>query len=159
MKLKKSHLHEQRRAVDRKLRELIPLAEVVPPRMGWIKAVRESLGLTTRQLAGRLKIAQTGIAKLEAREVRKQVTLEMLERVAQSMDCRVYYAIVPVKSSLEEILDIRSIKTAERILRSVAHSMKLEDQSVNKEESLHQLKFLAKELKETLDPRLWEDDQ
>ena len=158
MKRTKLQHHEQRRAIDRKLKELAPLKEAIPPRMGWVKAVRESLGLTTRQLAERLKIAQTGVAKLEAREVHKQVTLEMLERVAQGMDCRVYYAIVPVKSSLEEILEARSIKAAERILRSIKHSMKLEDQSVNKDENLHQLKALAKELKESLDPCLWEED-
>jgi predicted DNA-binding mobile mystery protein A len=155
MKQPKTHSHNQRRAIDKKLNEIAHLKDLVPPRRGWVKAVRESLGLSTRLLAERLKVSQSVISRLEAREPRKQVTLETLEKVAQSMDCKLVYAIVPSSSSLDQILEAHATKAAERILREVKHSMQLEDQAVSKEESLHQLEELARELKEALDPRLW----
>jgi predicted DNA-binding mobile mystery protein A len=157
MKQKKSYFHDQRRTVDRKLTKLSALKEVLLPRMGWVKAIRESLGLTTRQLAMRLGIKQSSIVALEAREARKEVTLESLEKVAKAMDCTLIYAIVPSKRSLDSILEDRSVKAAERIMKTVRHSMKLEDQSVDQKEDDHQLKALAMELKASFDPRLWED--
>ncbi len=157
MKQKKSQLHDQRRTIDRKLAKLSALKEVLPPRMGWAKAIRESLGLTTRQLAMRLGSKQSSVVSLEAREARKKVTLESLEKVANAMDCTLIYAIVPSKRSLDSILEERSIKAAERIMKTVRHSMKLEDQSVDQKEDDHQVKTLAMELKASFDPRLWED--
>ena len=100
------------------------------PRSGWIKAIRESLGISIHQLAGLLGIDKGNVSRLEQREVKKKITLESIHKVAEAMDCEFIYAIVPKNSipSLDAIVSQRADELAQEILTQAEHTMRLEKQ-------------------------------
>ena len=157
MKKQKHTLHKQRQVLNKKLERIFELRSLFArPPSGWLKAVRESLGLSTTQLAKRLNLAQSTIAGLETREKKGNLSIEMLQRTANAMDCELVYMILPKNKSLDRVLELRARRAAEKIIANVSHSMKLEDQEVSRQEKEVQIGSLAQELKEALDPRLWD---
>ncbi len=116
--------------LDRRLAEIGRFASVAvrPPR-GWIRAIRDGLGMTTSQLAKRMGVTQPRISELERAEVAGRVSMESIERAAQAMGCRVVYALVPL-APLGDVLRKRAEVFAEREVSAIEQSMKLEDQGV-----------------------------
>jgi predicted DNA-binding mobile mystery protein A len=156
MKLKRNILHLQRHQLDELFQNLKSLPPTPRPRLGWLKAIRESLGITARQLAALLGTDSSAVLGLEERELKGTVTLESIERAARAMGCQLVYSIVPMTESLEQIVDQKAHAAASRLLKSVAHSMHLEKQDVSKTSTAQQIETLAQELKASLDPVLWE---
>ncbi|NCN39873.1 mobile mystery protein A [bacterium] len=154
MKTKKKN--SQKRIVQQKLNRLSKLSEPIPP-SGWVKAIRGSLGLSIRQLAERVGVGHGSINQLEKREPKKRVTLESLENAAKAMDCKVVYAIVPLEhgATLDDIIKKRALEAATKILKEVAHTMKLEAQGTSKKEIREEIKRIADELIESGDNRIW----
>ena len=101
------------------------------PQRGWVRAVRDTLGMTTRQLSKRLGVSQPRIVKLEQSEVAGAITLDSLQRAAEALGCRLVYAIVPLRP-LTETIEERISNIAERRLASVEQTMRLEGQEVTK---------------------------
>jgi predicted DNA-binding mobile mystery protein A len=157
MKTKRTDSLLQRQVLEKKLRPWRALSHDRKPPIGWIKAIRGALGMTTQQLAERMGIDQPGAYRLEKREAQGTIALETLERAAKAMNCKVVYAIVPDDGflDLDAILDERSMSLAKSLMKKVSHSMRLEDQDVEQRDKQEQLQRLARELKEKLDPRLW----
>jgi predicted DNA-binding mobile mystery protein A len=156
MRLSPTRLHRQRAHLDTKLDNVRPaLAQLATPRGGWMRAIRESLGMSAQQLGKRLGISKQGVANLERNEVRKTLSLESLERAARALGCRVVYALVP-DEPLESQLDTQAIIVARKKLQRVRHSMALEDQRPPDELHELQVKELAKKLKEHLSSDLWD---
>ena len=116
------------RQLDKRFETLRELPVARPPK-GWVRAVRNALGMTTQQLAHRIGVSQSRIPELEQAEVRGKITLNSLERAAEALGCRVVYALVPEKP-LADIVHARAELIADRQLAHVEQTMKLEDQSV-----------------------------
>jgi predicted DNA-binding mobile mystery protein A len=116
--------------LDERLETLRAVAHLaaVPPR-GWIRAIRETLGMTTRQLSQRLGVSQPRVVKLEQSETTGAITLGSLQRAAEALGCRLVYSIVPLKP-LTETIEERISVIAERQLASVEQTMRLEAQEV-----------------------------
>jgi len=122
------------------LRRYAPLLEKPRPPAGWARAIREALGMTRDQLATRLGLRGSTIATLERSEARGTITLESLEKLAQGMGCRVVYAIVPAEGrTLEDIVRDRALVVARDRLSRVSHSMKLEEQGLDRQGEKRQL--------------------
>jgi predicted DNA-binding mobile mystery protein A len=115
--------------LDRRLSELKPLAQTLRPSRGWIRAIREALGMTTAQLAKRLGVQQPRVIELEHGEADGNVTIKSLERAAEALGCRLVYTFVPEKPLVETIRE-RALAIAERQLASVEQTMLLEAQAV-----------------------------
>ena len=62
---KKKLIREQ---LDASLQRLSPLLDATAPPKGWIRAIRDALGMTAKQLANRLGIAQQAVARIEKEE-------------------------------------------------------------------------------------------
>ncbi len=120
--------HRARIRLDERLYGLRD-TDLTPPPKGWIKAIREALGMTGAQFAARLKVRPPSVVDLEKSEASGSIQLKTLARVAEALDCRLVYALVP-KTSLQGTVDARARKIALRELKRVGHTMKLEDQSV-----------------------------
>src|SRR5665213_3135279 len=119
-----------RRALDRRLPDLRDLAgKATPPRDGWIRAIRESLGMSAADLAGRMGAAETSVLSLEHNEVTRRAQLGTLERAAHALNCDLVYALVP-RRPLEQMVEERARLVAGELLGSVDHSMALEGQQV-----------------------------
>jgi predicted DNA-binding mobile mystery protein A len=99
------------------------------PVHGWLRAVREALGITQQQVANETKVKRQVIQKFEIAEAADRITLRNLRRVAEALGCELVYAIVPKSGTIQELAEreIRN-KTTKRVL-SVQHSMALEDQA------------------------------
>lgn len=123
------------------------------PVRGWIRAIRESLGMSSADLAARLGTTRQAVAQLERSEADGSIRLESLRRAAEALDCILVYALVP-NDSLEEIVDRRAHDVALKETERVRHTMLLEDQlvddSLDKERLVDEL---AEELKNSR--RLW----
>lgn len=155
MKKNKSLLKTQRKSLDLKLKSYVESKKTLPPKAGWIRAIRESLGMTTSQLAQRMGIKQSGVSLLEQREIHKKVSLETLQKAAHALECELVYALVP-KESLEKIVQKQATHKANAILKRTAHSMELEEQNPELElTSLHRNEIID-ELVRKMDKRLWE---
>ncbi|WP_321846784.1 mobile mystery protein A [Paraburkholderia bannensis] len=98
-----------------------------PPQRGWLKAIRESLGLTERQQAARLGITGSSLHKSELAEAEERITLGQLRKLAEGLDCELVYALVPRKP-LTQVVEDQARSIAVQEVSSVAHTMSLEDQ-------------------------------
>ena len=127
-------------------------ARYLPPVRGWIKAVREALGMSTAQLAKRLRVKQPSVVDLEKSEAKGSIELATLRRVAEALDCTLVYALVPNKP-LETMVRDRARLFAKGRRAPVEHSMLLEDQKVTEKNINARLDEIVRETS----PRLfWE---
>jgi transcriptional regulator with XRE-family HTH domain len=69
----------------------------------WLREIRLALQVPARELAGKLGINRTEIFRAEEREAEKRISLAALERMAEALDCRLVYAVVPKKGTLEDL--------------------------------------------------------
>ena len=116
-----------RQRLDERLQPLQPLDRFRPPPKGWVRAIRDALGMTGVQFASRLKIRPQSVEALERSEATGAIQLKTLRRAAEALDCTIVYALVP-NSSLEDAVRAHARKIALRDLGRVAHTMKLEAQ-------------------------------
>ena len=130
----------------------------LPPRppSGWIKAIRESLGMAATHLAHRLGVATSTVTRLETSEADDTITLSTLRRAAEALGCELQYALVP-KQSLASTLESRATALARRQMASVSHSMALEAQATAPEAVDAQTRALAESLLKGSRRALWRE--
>jgi predicted DNA-binding mobile mystery protein A len=157
MKTNKKDLSNQRQVIEKKIRPWVPLRGDRVPQSGWVKAVRGALGINTRQLADHLGVDHSAVLRLEERESQGKATLDLVDKVARAMDCKLVYAIVPNEpyTTLEEILDQKTRQLAQDIVQNVEHSMQLESQGTDAADQAKQIERLAYDLKLKMDSRIW----
>jgi predicted DNA-binding mobile mystery protein A len=97
-----------------------------PPR-GWIRAIREALGMTTAELGQRMGLTQSRVSQIERSEELGSIRLDTLERAAQALNCQVRYVFVP-NEPLEEMVQRQARLRAQAEIDAVTHTMALEDQ-------------------------------
>ncbi|MGA0608419.1 mobile mystery protein A [Phenylobacterium sp. VNQ135] len=142
-------------ALDVQLKPLRALDPLIRPERGWIRAIREALGMTTGQFAKRLGVSQPRVAALERAEANEVVTLKSLRHAAEALDCELVYALVP-KKPLEDVVRDRARLLADLQLARTNHTMRLENQGVSKQRMERAREALAEELLRN-DRRLWAD--
>lgn len=99
------------------------------PVRGWLRAVREALGVSQQEVAIASKVKRQSIIGFEKAEASDRITLRNLRRVADAMGCELVYAIVPKAGSIEELAEQRMRSEATRRVLSVEQTMALEDQA------------------------------
>jgi predicted DNA-binding mobile mystery protein A len=144
------------RHLDARFADLRPLATINRPPKGWIRAIRDALGMTTAQLAKRLGVSQPRVVELEQSEVSGSVTLHTLQRAAEALGCRFVYALISEKS-LAETVRTRAEAVARRQLASVQQTMLLENQSVSDKATSDRLRDQLIEELLRRPARLWDD--
>jgi predicted DNA-binding mobile mystery protein A len=146
-----------RRQLDKRLDALrdVKMSAQRPPR-GWIKAIREALGMTTRQLAVRIGVGQSRTVDIEKGEISGSITLDSLQRAAHALDCELVYAIVP-RSTLESMVEKRAQELAKCRVEAARHTMTLEDQRLDEDDEREQVLALTRKLSEQSGSALWED--
>jgi predicted DNA-binding mobile mystery protein A len=146
------------RQVDQALRQWMALHAHDRPSGGWIRSIRQALGMSTTHLARRMGISRQGVAELERREVSGGATLASLEKAARAMGAELVYAIVP-RSPLADTLRAQARRRAEHYLGRVAHSMRLEAQDVSHEETSSQLAELQDRLLRNWSRHIWDEEE
>ena len=148
---KKKLIREQ---LDASLQRLSPLLDVTAPPKGWIRAIRDALGMTARQLANRLGVAQQAVARIEKEELAGSVTIKTMRRIAECLDCVFVYGFVP-RTSLEETVSRQAKKVAAQRLAKASQTMSLENQALSRRENEQALLDLVDELIRTLPSDMW----
>ena len=144
-----------RRQLDATLAKFSEAGSVQSPAKGWIRAVREVLGMSGKQLAGRLKVSQPRVFKLEQDEPAGALTLKTMRQVAEALDCVFVYALVP-RSSLEETVRTQAKVVAAERLQRVSHTMLLEGQALSSAEQKASLYAAIEELVRETPRDLWD---
>jgi predicted DNA-binding mobile mystery protein A len=144
------------RHLDKRFGALRPLAKSTRPPKGWLRAIRDALGMTTSQFGRRLGVSQPRIVELEQSEVSGGVTLHTLQRAAEALGCRLVYALVPDRPLAETVRE-RAEFVAQQRQAAVEHTMRLEDQSVKDKTASNDLRrqFIEELLRRPA--RLWDE--
>jgi predicted DNA-binding mobile mystery protein A len=144
-----------RRHIERRLGKLRPARQFAQPQRGWIRAVRDALGMSAAKLAERMNVSQPRVFALEKAEARGAVTIASLERAAQAMECTLVYALVPNRP-IDEMLQKRALRIVTEELARVQHTMRLENQGMSAAERKEERRRLAADLIREYPRRLWD---
>jgi len=144
-----------RKALDSKIASLPPLQKMQRPHKGWIRAVKEALGMSSKQLAARLGVSPPRITALEKSEVDETVTLASLRRAAEALDCALVYSFVP-KGSFEEVLQTRARRIAADLIGKVDHTMRLEAQNLQSDKLNEEIENLAAQILREQHKIIWD---
>lgn len=138
-----------RKALDERLgdRNLAPEERFQPPPKGWIRAIRDALGMSTAQLGKRVAKRKQSVEDWEDAEADGSIQLRTLRQAAEALECSLVYALVP-KTSLTDAVHSRARKIALRDLKRVAHSMKLEAQETDEADLEARIEAYIRDLKE-----------
>ena len=136
-----------RRDLDRRLQSM-GSAEL-RPQSGWLRAIRDALGMTAAQLGARLGITPTSVFEMERREADGTITLKTLEKAAEALGCKLVYALVP-DESLEA--------TVQRHARKLATRQLAREDELPPEESRARLDRRIAELIHTSPRSLWAEE-
>ncbi|MGH8864409.1 MAG: mobile mystery protein A [Burkholderiales bacterium] len=131
------------------------LSRAQSPRGGWVRAIREALGMSAKQLGARVHVTRQTIENLEHSEASGKITVESLNKLAAALGCRVVYALVPQKP-LEEMQRDRAREIAESLIKPVAHSMKLEAQAIGERAEQRQRERMIQGLLQGNPKKLWQ---
>jgi len=153
MKKNRSLIRQQLQAT---LDRFQPLLEVSPPPRGWIRAIRDALGMSGRQLAERMGVTRQRTSAIEKQEILGSVKLQTLRRVAEALDCRFVYGFIP-STSLDQKLLAQATRKAKRRTERAAITMALEDQGLSRQENREVLAELVEDLMINHPNTLWDE--
>jgi len=142
--------------LNEKLAQLTVLQHVNVPPIGWIKAIRNGIGMSMEQLGKKLSITKQGVMDIEKREKEGAVTLKSMQELAKALDMKFVYGFVPNASSLEQMIEKRALEIATKIVERTTTTMKLEDQENSKERIENAIKERALEIVNKTPKILWD---
>jgi predicted DNA-binding mobile mystery protein A len=143
---------QSRARLDERLAQFGPAERYRAPARGWIRAIREALGMSTAQLAKRLGVRQPSIVDLERSEEKGSIELATLRRAAEALNCDLVYALVP-HQPLETTIRERARALLRQRRRPIEHTMLLEDQDVAGRVTERQIEDI---IRETSPRRFWD---
>lgn len=153
MKRKTKLIREQ---LDKTLGQFKPLRDSSPPIKGWVRAIRDALGMNGRQLAERLGEHRSRIKQIEQEEMTGSLTFKTMRRTAEALDCDFVYGLVP-RTSLEETIRNRAKQVATKRIARASHTMRLENQALSKKENKEILSNMIKDTMDDLPSSLWDE--
>jgi predicted DNA-binding mobile mystery protein A len=148
-------MNTQRQLARRRLDErlaLVGTVDLTSPRAGWLRAIREALGMPARHLADTLGVTTNAVFAMERSEQVGTIQLDTLRRAADALDCDLVYALVP-RTSLAGTVEAAASRALRRSTDSVHRTMVLEDQGLDADERAAQERVLLNELIDSRD--LW----
>ena len=125
---------------------------ITKPSQGWVKTIRDFYGMTTYQLAKKLKISQPRIVRIEKNE--ENVKISTMEKIADSLNCEFVYAFVP-KENIENIIYAQAKKRAMKMYDKINTNMGLENQISKDNDTLEDIiqSLISKNIK-----RIWDEE-
>ena len=127
--------------------KLIGLKNLIMPGSdsGWIKLIREALGMSTKQLGKKVGIDQSRISRLENAEIEGDLKLSSLKKIAEGLNMRFVYGFVP-EESLEKMVRDQATKIAKKRVNMVSHTNKTENQELSDDDKVRALENLVQKI-------------
>jgi predicted DNA-binding mobile mystery protein A len=154
--MKPKHIKLAREQLDATLGRFTLLKTLVPPGKGWIRAIRDAIGMTGEQLAKRLNINKQRVSRIEHDEKLGKVKIETLRNVAEAMDCVFVYAFVP-RDSLDQTVKEQAKEIAKKRMARSNQMMRLEKQELSEAEKAKAMQTIIDEIVETMPKSLWDE--
>jgi predicted DNA-binding mobile mystery protein A len=142
--------------LNEKMDKLTVLQHLIMPPIGWIKAIRNGIGMSMEQLGKKLSITKQAVMDIEKREKEGAITIKSMQEIAKVIDMKFVYGFVPNTGSLEQMIETRSLEIATKIVQRTSTSMKLEDQVNSKERIEKAIKERAAEIINKTPKILWD---
>lgn len=142
--------------LNEKMDQLTGLQHVIVPPIGWIRAIRNGIGMSMEQLGRKLSITKQGVMDIEKREMEGAITIKAMQEIAKAMDTQFVYGFVPNAGSLEQMIETRALEIAKTIVQRTSTTMKLEDQVNSKERIEKAIKERASEIINKTPKILWD---
>ncbi|MDA3787611.1 MAG: mobile mystery protein A [Desulfobacula sp.] len=152
--MKHRKLKRVREQLDETLQVFTKTANVARPIRGWIRAIRDALGMNMRQLADRLGVGQPRIVKIEHDELSGALTIKTLEKIADKLDCVFVYGFVP-RTTLENTVRNQAACIARERMNKISHHMYLEAQELTNHHSKAAFESMVEEILES-PSKLWD---
>ena len=141
--------------LDATLATMKAALNIQPPVRGWIRAIRDAMGMSGPQLASRLGMTKQGVTELEKTEASGSISLNTLRKAAEALDCTVVYAVVP-RDSLKEIVERQARRLVEQEQFYTSHTMLLEDQLPSPAERQAALEAAVADIMRRMPKNLWD---
>ena len=142
--------------LNSKMLSFASLQKVAPPPTGWIKAIRNAIGMSMLQLGKRLSITKQSVQDIERREKDGSISIKALREAARALDMQFIYGFVPNDGSLEALIDRKAKELATQIVQRTSNSMKLEDQENSKQRIEKAIEERATIIKNEMPKTLWD---
>ena len=150
------HRRIMREQLDKTFESLNSIRGLHRPVKGWLRSIREALGMSGRQLADRIGVSQPRVVQMEKDELSGALTLKTLRQAAEAMDCVFVYALVP-RTSLEKAMRDQAKIVAEQRFSRTSHTMLLEDQLVSNDERKKMLDAKLEDLIREMPKDFWSE--
>lgn len=145
----------RRRQLDDQLSSLRSRQLPNRPDQGWIRTIREALGMSLRQLGERSSMTKASAAQMERREAAGTITLNSIQKLATAMEADFHYFVLP-RRGLEETVRRRAEFLARRLAKEVSDSMALEDQATSEDRLRELIEYHTVRILED-EGALWDD--
>ena len=142
--------------LNEKMDQLNGMQHVIVPPIGWIKAIRNGIGMSMEQLGKKLSITKQGVMDIEKREKDGAITIKSMQEIAKAIDMQFVYGFVPDAGSLDQMIEMRALAIASKIVERTSTTMKLEDQANSKERIESAIKERASEIINRTPKILWD---
>lgn len=129
---------------------------VIPPE-GWLCTVRNALGMSAAALARRLSKSRALVSNTEKAELDGGVTLKTMRSMAEAMNCRFVYAIVP-EESVEDIISAQAQAKAKWQVMEAGKHMALEQQSLSQKQIAFEIEQLQHDMLKDIPANFWDDE-
>jgi len=142
--------------LNSKMLAFASLQKVATPPTGWIKAIRNAIGMSMLQLGKRLSITKQSVQDIERREKDGSISIKALREAARALDMQLVYGFVPNDGSLEQLIDRKAKELATQIVKRTSNTMKLEDQENSKQRIEKAIEERAAIIKHEMPKTLWD---
>ncbi len=146
-----------RKQLDSTLDEFKKLSSISTPHKGWVRAIRDALGITGPQLARRMGVSKQRVSKIEKTEVNGGTTLKTMRQAAEALNCKFVYSIVP-HESLESTVRKQAKQIARERMKRAHQTMSLEGQELSNSELQDAMDNLVEDLISDSQSSLWDVD-
>ncbi len=133
-----------------------PAKTLAIPSEGWLATLRNALGISGAQLGRMMGRTRATISAAEKSEREGGITLQNLSAMAEAMNCKLVYALVPNDGSVSELLEAQALWKAETLVTKASTHMALEKQALQSEERARQVELLAEEMLRERTSDIWE---
>ena len=142
--------------LDQILERFRGLENAPKPRIGWLRTVRLTLGMSMRQLGDRLGISPQAVAQLEEREAQGTVTLDSLQNAARAMDMKLVYVLLPEEGSIESMVEARALQLAREYVSDAVQDLTEQEREQAQDRLEKAVLIKALELRGNMGRRFWD---
>jgi predicted DNA-binding mobile mystery protein A len=133
------------------------LAGLKTPPEGWLRTVRNALGMSGAELAKKMGVTRARVTQAEHAELTGGITLKSMQATAQAMGCRFVYAIIPSSERIEDIITAQARKKAMAIVGTASTHMALENQKLPDDKIAQEVERLTREIAREMPSDFWRD--